>query len=644
MQVPLHLGRACLEALGAPSRHAAFATVSLLKLLLALASNAITTNTIADIIKPRGTAGSPLQDSICQQLEQSGLIAAGPSEGFSKLLSAAAEHLSAPPFPRLMLACSNSSFGIDAWYEWTHTGDLLCVCDIMLGLYVVREPRCSFAAATAPAAWQLISRLWQLVSTEVQHIQEPTADHHSVMLSAMLYAVRATLTFVASLGTAWEFACGNVDAQSLLSAMREKLPGSEQIIQVPQFLQCLAIFEAVMAVNVQVEISWASSSTSGSNSSSSRAGGMRQGTPLWESLTVSDAQPESALDAESLDRDGAARRMHAWQQSQGLQSVLTSSDHKLFELLGTNSKAVLWAAMCLTQGSGLLSHCNMPEAAHTLVAMASGAHSLVLRYRYSLLVQHQPAAEQQNNKGKKQKNRSSGNESSAQQQLIGPVMSNNQLHIQLACLQLRCAAKALQSDSTPIDTALLAIQASIIAAQHVWALTDVRLASSTQPITPNQETSGRAEPDSQKAVAMTATVELLSPILQLLGAIQSQTEDGPAAGAGAAAAAGASSSSSSNVLRNSQPGKVFSDTQRALLQIIHATLMGQLCQMLKHSVSVKAPGPQAVGQPASLMASAAATAMPQQPPLAAEVPPEVQAPEVSFAATGSPEGSSMPPW
>jgi len=38
LQVPLHLGRACLEALGAPSRHAVFATVSLLKLFLGLAS------------------------------------------------------------------------------------------------------------------------------------------------------------------------------------------------------------------------------------------------------------------------------------------------------------------------------------------------------------------------------------------------------------------------------------------------------------------------------------------------------------------------------------------------------------------------------------------------------------------------------
>jgi len=610
------------------------------------------------VVEPHGTPGS-LQSSIRQQLEQSGLIAAGPSEGCSKLLSAAAEHLSAPPFHRLMLSGSNSSIGIDTSYEWTHTGDLLCVWDVMLGLYDVGEPRCLFAAASVPAAWQLISRLWQLVSTELQRIQEPTADRHSVMMSAMLKAVRATLTFVASWVTAWEFACGNIDAQSLLSVMREKLPSSEQIIQAPQFLQCLAILEAVLAVSAQVEISCASSSTSSSSSSGSVSGktasavgkpsssgisvshdgGLQQGTPLWEPLTVSDAQPESALESEGPQRDEgaeqAACRLQAWPQAQGLQSVLISSDHKLFELLGTNSKAVLWAAVCLRQGS----ECNMPEAARALLVMTSGAHSLVLRYRYSLSVQQQ----QQN-----YTNRSSGDESSAQQQLDGPVLSDAQLHLQLACLQLRCAAKALQSDSTPVDAALLAIQASIIAAQHLWALTDGRLASRTQPITPNQETSGRTEPDSQEEqeVAMTATVELLSPILQLLGVIQSQTEGGPAAGAGAAAAGASSSSSSSsrNVPHNSRPAGFLSDTQQALLQLGHATLMGQLCQMLKHSVSVKAPSSQAVGQPVSLVASAAATEMSQQPPLAAEVLPEVQAPEVSFAATGNREGSNMPSW
>jgi len=83
---------------------------------------------------------------------------------------------------------------------------LLRVWEVLLGLYDVGQPRCLFAAASAPAAWQLISSLWQLVSTEVQQIQEPTAPYHAMMMSAMLYALTATRIFLVS----WVTACQDV--------------------------------------------------------------------------------------------------------------------------------------------------------------------------------------------------------------------------------------------------------------------------------------------------------------------------------------------------------------------------------------------------------------------------------------------------
>jgi len=622
--------------------------------------------------------------SIRQQLEQSGLIAAGPSEGFSQLLSAAAEHLSAPPFHTLMLA--GSSLGINNSYEWTHTIALLRAWDILLGMYDVGEPRCTFAAATAPAAWQLISRLWQRFSTEVQQIQEPTAPHHAVMMSAMLFAVRATKAVSSHWIAAWDLTFKGVNPQSLLGALQEKpVPSSEQIILAPQFLQCLAILEAVLALHMQVEgrlhaASSSGSSTSGndktattaskpSSSSSSgvstrRAGGIQQGTPLWESLT----QPESASGTDSPRSNDA---LQAWQQSQGLQSVLTSSDHKLFELLGTNSKAVLWAAVGLRQGPLSMT----PEVAGAWLTIGSIAHLQMLQCILSAQQQQQPQPRQQQlqqqqgtkkkKKQNKQKNTPSDDEASAQQQLSGLVLSNEQLHLQLACLQLRCAARLLQYESMRMDTALYAAKTGRVAL-HLWELTDGRLAAGTWPVTPEelvqfyQQYSSRTEPSSQEeqVAAIAATVELLPQVLQLLGAIQKQSEGATSAAALTAAGAfnisGSSSSSShdsvmqdlhlssstqpiqssSNGGSSSKAGTMASDAQQAkLLQPAHATLMQLLCHMLTHSVCVKASGTQ---QPASMpVAPAAVAAAPQQPPLVAHVPPEAQAPEVDTAATRS---------
>lgn len=83
----------------------------------------------AGVFKKLATEGTArgLQDSIRQQLEQSGLIASGPSEGFSKLLSAAAEHLSAPPFHTLMLQGSNTTLDISTSLNG-HTPLPCCGC------------------------------------------------------------------------------------------------------------------------------------------------------------------------------------------------------------------------------------------------------------------------------------------------------------------------------------------------------------------------------------------------------------------------------------------------------------------------------------------------------------------------------------
>jgi len=622
LQVPLHLGRACLEALEAPSRHAVFAIAALLNMFLTSAGRA------GVFLTQENTARS-LQGSIRQQLEQSGLIAAGPSEGFSKLLSAAAEHLSAPPFHTLMLPGSNTDLGIDTSREWAHTIDLLHMWEAMLRLYDVREPNCSFAAATAPAAWQLISRLWQLVSTELQQVQEPTAPYHSFMREAMLYALTATRVLVVNWASAFQDVMhsasrdplnleGLVPLSMVWHTVQEKLPSAEQILQAPQFLQCLGLFQAALVHSMQAP----ADSTAGS---------------LFSSQASGHSEPPGRLQS-----NGAPPH---WHQARSMQSALTSSDYRLLGLLGTNSKALLWAAVGLSQGRA----CITPDAAVAVAVNGSFAQLQMLEHVLFQLESHQQQQQQQQAQP--------SDDLSHQQQLSGPELSDVQLHLQLASLQLRCAAKnllgsGLQQDMAPVDTAMLAGNASNIAL-HLWHLTDGRLAVASQFLTTGDvegtygHYSARPEPassDEQKA-AIATTTELLPAVVQLLSSIQKTAARGAAPGAAAASASSSNSSSSiaqqlRNILSYITPQQAL-EVQSATLQRASAILMTVLCKMVTHSVFVKAcpqpsdaqlpPSPNATlaaDTPAieSLSASAAAGRLPE----AAYIPLAVQqfAPEV----------------
>jgi len=567
-------------------------TVSLLKMFLTYAWDA----GLFTALVTTGTTGS-LQDSIRQQLEQSGLIAAGPSEGFSKLLSAAAEHLSAPPFHRLMLAGSNTDLDISASLEWTHTTDLLRLWEYMLGLYDVGEPRCLFAAASAPAAWQLISRLWQLVSVEVQQVQEPTCPHLAEMMSAMLRAIRAIWLFLESLIAACRDVMSATGVQSLSKVwhtMREKLPSAERALHAPQFLQCLGLFQAVMLYSIQ-----ALADTAAGSSFSSQASGCSEPlskTARTASTTTTSSSSSSSHGAmqggtqqscEALDGLQSNAALTGWHQARSMQSALTSSDYRLLGLLGTNSKALLWAAVSLTQGKVSI----RPNVAEAAAMHGSMAQLHMLEYVVSLQSRQQQQQQQQ---------AQPSDEPSAQQQLSGPVLSDAQLHLQLASLQLRCAAKRLlQRDTALVYTDVVASNASRIAL-HLWRLTDGRLQAALHSSTWEDVVEmslyfdARPEPASsaeQKAV-IAATAELLPAVLQLLSSIHKYA----AINAAPETAAGASSSSSSSS-SSSRPPVVD-------LQGARADLIQLLCSMVIHSVFVRAsdracPQPADTGLPTS---------------------------------------------
>jgi len=604
------------------------------------------------VIMKNATGGS-LQDGIRQQLEESGLMG-----NFPKLLLAAADALSAPPYQEQITLGSlartrpsstsilQEANGLGSSREWLHAVLLLQSWDCMQSLCALGVSRTSIVVSTGPAALQLITSIWQLASPEVQPLQELKEAYHSDMLVALWSTVDALSSMVAAVG----YSLLHDGMDTLLS----QVPAAKDVLQSSQFLQGLALVQAVTvystAVSTRGSSQGSSSSTSNTTTSSSstrRRDSGRVQRILGAGSSTSEVRSDCAAAAHKF-----SDTLRLWRQSAGMQPVLTAADYKLFSLLGVTSKPVLWIALCQSLSPspadsqtglpGLAAAEQIPSFVSTCLLSDMTGASLPWKRAAPIAAYHQLLSGELQLQG--------AAAAAAGLQPIHPMLQSQQalalhweLHLQLVGLQLRVAATALdalqgnQASGTPY-TVRHAMSAScarraVNSAVSLWSSTLRCDPTADRPTLPTQSKVNACNPpvsgplpnsasveQPQQQTAAALAVELLPHLLQLLSSLQKQKLPG-AAVAAQTPPSGSSSSSSSNLGRSTASRNplrsllaLSKESASSLLcagaetELQDDVLLSVLivCQMLQSSVlSTDSMQPPAAGS---------ASRMPSQPP------------------------------
>jgi len=515
LQLPFQLGRACVLGLQQPARNAVIIAVDLLNFFF---HNA----TVLDY-------EGELQDSIRQQLEESGFVA-----NSSQLLLQASAALTAPPCTDQVQPPVDSSTGAASatsrargrLADWTFTSTLLFMWEWMQSRWCLGAPWTSLATASAPALLQLISTAWQLISREVQVQQAPPQPHLDLMVCVIGLSLQALKTLLVN----WSTACSEDEAHF------ELVSAAHQLLDTPHFLPCLGLFQAATVFGVQVpepvvrEVaagSWFGSTTCDSSTTqtgqpqvqenSGPTAGHSQGTGSTNtpSSTTGDPGHSAAAAGRSVEGIRPSRGLLAWQHTQRMQPSLTASDYRLFSLLGTNGRAVLWAAVIWRVHTALDGRPDRSWQLHSFeVLMPYLTHFRMLHLKGALQLGVPPSPVD---------SRAAGSSASCPQQ--PELQPEVQLHVQLASLQIRYAGHTLQRlCGTALGEAAVAVILAGFLGVQLWrfivgepSVTDI-LSTMFEYDKPLRAGSREAR---TAAAAGEIVQELLPQVLQVLGKLTS---------------------------------------------------------------------------------------------------------------------------